>query len=411
MKSERLNKLKIKISNFKLKDMLRFKNLPLRRDKAIEAAEDKEIVANFPINNNARLLHPELQQMVVYKIIERPESNAKTLILITRDGSPAAWFRAGQYVSLKLRIGESSITRPYSISSSPKMTKDGKVCITVKRAAGGFVSEHLLNDLKEGDSVLISGPEGFFYHDRLRDSKNVVAVAGGSGITPFLSMAYAIRDAIEDFNLTILFGSRTENSILFKSELDMIQNETDKVKIIHVLSDEAKEGYEHGFITADLIRKYAPEDYSLFICGPEGLYRFMEKETKKLGLPARKVRREIIGAPKNVESLPDFPKDAVGKIFNVKVIQGPYTYDIKASSSESVLCSIERASIMAPSKCRSGECGWCRSKLISGSVYIPKENEARRRKDRETNHIHPCISFPLSDLVIEVPRGDFPLDI
>ena len=407
MKKERLKKLRIKISNFKFKDMLNFKNLPLRRDKAIEAAEDKDIVTNFPINNNARLLHPIIQQMVVYKLIERPEAGARTIILRTADGSPAAWFRAGQYVSLKLHIGESYVTRPYSISSSPKLTKEGKVCITVKRALGGFVSDYLIYDLKEGDPVTISGPDGFFYHDRLRDSKNVVAVAGGSGITPFLSMAYAIRDTIEDFNLTILFGSRTEDSILFRNELDMIQNETDKVKVVHVLSDERRSGYEYGFISADLIKKYAPEDYSLFICGPEGLYRFMEKETEKLGLPARRVRREIIGAPKDVASLEDYPADAVGKTFSVKVIQGPYTYDIKASSSESVLCAIERAGIMAPSKCRSGECGWCRSKLVSGSVYIPKDNESRRRMDRESGHIHPCISFPLSDLVLEVPRGDF----
>ncbi|MBQ6671845.1 MAG: hypothetical protein IJM73_01310, partial [Spirochaetales bacterium] len=63
MKSERLKKLKVRISSFSLKDMLNFKNLPLRRDKAIEQAEDKEIVADFPINNNARALHPDCQQM------------------------------------------------------------------------------------------------------------------------------------------------------------------------------------------------------------------------------------------------------------------------------------------------------------------------------------------------------------
>lgn len=410
MKGEKLKKLKVRISNFKFKDMLQFKNMPLRRDKAIEQAEDKDIVTSFPINNNARLLHPETQKMVVSKIIERPEAGARTLILRTADGSPAAWFRAGQYVSLKLKIGDSCVTRPYSISSSPKLTKEGKVCITVKRTIGGFVSDHLIYDVKEGDAMTISGPDGFFYHDRLRDSRNVVAIAGGSGITPFLSMAYAIRDSIEDFNLTILFGSRTEDSILFKNELDMIQNETDKVKVIHVLSDENRNGYEHGFMTADLIRRYAPEgDYSLFICGPEGLYNFMDEETRKLNLPLRRVRREITGAPKNVDKLPDYPAEAVGKIFNIKVIQGPCTYEIKASSSESVLCAIERAGILAPSKCRSGECGWCRSKLLSGSVYIPEKNEARRRMDRETDHIHPCISFPLSDIVLEVPRGDFPL--
>ena len=402
MKIEKLKKLKVKISNFKLKDMLDFKNLPLRRDKAIESAEDKDIQTDFPINSNARALHPAVQRMVVSRIIERGASDARTLILTTEDGKPAAWFRAGQYVSVSLKIGDSCVTRPYSISSSPKLTKDGRIHITVKGSRNGFVADYILRDLKEGDSVLVSGPEGRFYHDPLRDSHNVVAVAGGSGITPFLSMAYAIRDGLEDFNLTILYGSRTEESILFRNELESITEETDKVRVVHVLSDEEKPGFEHGFITADLIRKYAPEDYSLFICGPQALYSFMEGVVSELNLPARRVRREIIGVSGNMVAGP-----CEKEVFHtITVHQGPYRFEIKSSSKETVLVAMERAGITAPARCRSGECGWCRSKLLSGSVFIPSENDFRRRKDKDTNHIHPCVTFPCSDLEIEVPRGD-----
>ena len=300
MKEGKLSRLKVKISGFKLKDMLDFKNLPLRRDRAIESAEDKDIPTDFPINNNARALHPAVQKMVVSRIIEREASDARTVVLRTEDGKPAAWFRAGQYVSVSLKIGDSRVTRPYSISSSPKLTKDGKIHITVKGGRNGFVADYILKDMEEGDPVTVSGPEGRFYHDPLRDSCNVVAVAGGSGITPFLSMAYAIRDGIEDFNLTILYGSRTEESILFRNELESITEETDKVKVVHVLSEEQKAGYENGFITADLIRRYAPEDYSLFVCGPQALYSFMEGVVSELGLPLRHVRREIIGVSGNM---------------------------------------------------------------------------------------------------------------
>ena len=402
MKIEKLKKLKVKISNFKLKDMLDFKNLPLRRDKAIESAEDKDIQTDFPINSNARALHPAVQRMVVSRIIERGASDARTLILTTEDGKPAAWFRAGQYVSVSLKIGDSRVTRPYSISSSPKLTKDGRIHITVKWSKNGFVADYILKDLKEGDSVLVSGPEGRFYHDPLRDSLNVVAVAGGSGITPFLSMAYAIRDGLEDFNLTILYGSRTEESILFRNELESITEETDKVRVVHVLSNEEKPGFEHGFITADLIRKYAPEDYSLFICGPQALYSFMEGVVSELGLPARRVRREIIGVSGNMVAGP-----CEEEVFHtITVHQGPYRFEIKASSKETVLVAMERAGMTAPARCRSGECGWCRSKLLSGSVFIPSENDFRRRKDKDTDHIHPCVTFPCSNLEIEVPRGD-----
>ena len=63
----------------------------------------------------------------------------------------------------------------------------------------------------------------------------------------------------------------------------------------------------------------------------------------------------------------------------------------------------ERAGIVAPSRCRAGECGWCRSKVISGDYFAPAENESRRYSDRMTDNIHPCVTFPISDMVIEVP--------
>jgi ferredoxin-NADP reductase len=399
---EKLQKLKVRISSFKFKDMLLFKNLPLRRDKAIDEAPEDEINTSFPINNNARIIHPAVQQMVISEIKRHEGSGAISLLLSKEDGTASAWFRAGQYVSVKLRIGESCVTRPYSISSSPSLTKDGKLCITVKEKTGGFVSDYIMNRLKEGDKVLVSGPEGQFYHDSLRDSQNVVAVAGGSGITPFLSMAYAIRDGLEDFNLTIFYGSRTEGSILFRHELATITEATDKVRVVHVLSDEAKDGLEHGFITADLIRKHAPEDYSLFICGPDALYRHMEDVISELGLPRRKVRREIIGVSGTTVSGPE-----EAEVFHhLTVIQGPETFNAEASSRETLLVAFERAGIKAPAKCRSGECGWCRSKVISGTYVVSGQNDFRRRKDRDTGHIHPCVTFPASDMVLEIPRGE-----
>ena len=244
---------------------------------------------------------------------------------------------------------------------------------------------------------------GNFYYEELRDSENVIALAGGSGITPFLSMAYAVRDGIESFNLTILFGSRDENSILFKEELDAISAECDKVKVVHVLSEQKKKGYEHGFINADIIRKYAPEngDYSVFLCGPEAMYKFAEGEIEKLGLERKYVRRELLGVTKKVWEKADYPDGNKGKTFTVTVRQGENETVISASADEPVLV---RSGISAPSRCRSGECGWCRSKLISGEVYVPEENDdGRRWSDKENGYIHPCASFALSDLVLEVP--------
>ena len=393
----------VKISIIGALDMLKFKNLAKTREQHIQAAPAKDVVGDFPINMNAKALHPDFIDVVVANIINHPEAGAKSFIFGKEDGSPLPYFRAGQYLSLKLRIGDSFVTRPYSISSSPKWALEGKYAITIKTNPSGFAADWMLSNLNVGDKLTISSPQGDFFYEAVRDCKNVVALAGGSGITPFLSMAYAIRDGHEDFNLTIMFGSRSEESILFKKELDSICAATDKVKVVHVLSDEKKEGYENGFITAELIKKYAADEYSIFICGPEAMYRFVKGEVAKLGLPARLVRSEALGVTKDVAKLADYPVAAKGKKFKITVKQGPKEYKIDASADEPVLVAIERAGIKAPSRCRSGECGWCRSRLVSGEVYVPAENEGRRWADKKYGFIHPCASFPLSDLVLEVP--------
>jgi ferredoxin-NADP reductase len=393
----------VKIGLIGALDMLKFKNMAKVREQAIKAAPAKEITADYAINNSARALHPDFQELIVDKVIDHGSAGAKTFLMRSKDGGPLAYFRAGQYLSLKLKIGESSLSRPYSISSSPKDALNGVVSVTVRANPGGFAAGYLLDELKEGDEVLSSGPQGNFYYEELRDCKNVVALAGGSGITPFLSMAQAIADGSEDFDLTILVGSRTKEQILFGDELDFIAEKCDKVHVVHVLSDEELEGYEHGFITAELIKKYAKEPYSVFVCGPEAMYRFLKGELDKLGLPRKNIRCEMLGVTKKIAEAEGFPDEAKGKEFNIKVIQGVREYDIKASAEEPILVAVERAGITAPSRCRSGECGWCRSKVLSGTYFAPAENENRRWADVRWDYIHPCATFPTSDMVIEVP--------
>lgn len=388
-------------------DMLKFKNMAKTREKVIQNAPANEIVADYAINRNAKALHPDYLSLVVDSIVDHGAAGAKTFVFKKADGGALPYFRAGQYLSLKLDLDGSKVSRPYSISSDPKEALDGRISVTVRANPGGFAADRILSTLKVGDAVTASAPVGHFYYDELRDAKNVLALAGGSGITPFLSMARAIRDGIENFSLTILFGSRTRETILFADEFNAIAAVCPKVKVVHVLSDEEAEGFEHGFITADLIRKYAPEgEYSIFLCGPEAMYRFVVPEVEKLGLPRRLVRREMLGVTKNVAAQPGYPADCAGKVFRGTVHQGASEYAIDVRADEPILVAIERAGIKAPSRCRSGECGWCRSKLVSGEVYCPAENEGRRHSDIVNGYIHPCSAFALSDIVLEVP-GEF----
>ena len=396
--------LNVKVGLIGVFDMLKFKKMSAVREKKIESTPANEIKGEFPINNNAKALHPDFLQLTIEKITDHDRAGAKTFVFKSADGGALPYFRAGQYLSVRAKIGDSYVTRPYSISSSPKEAREGRIAITVKANPTGFAAEHFLKDWKVGDTVITSSPQGQFYYEGLRDAKDVIAVAGGSGITPFLSMAAAIRDGIEDFNLTVLFGSRTEESILFKEEFDRITAATSRVNVVHVLSDEEKEGFEHGFINADLIRKYAPEgDYSVFICGPEAMYRFLDGELPKLNLLPKFIRRELLGVTKKVWEQPGYPAECKDKSFKVTVKRGAEEWTIDADANESVLTALERAGIKAPSRCRSGECGWCRSRLVRGTVFVPAENEGRRFADIEFNYIHPCASFATSDLVIEVP--------
>ena len=385
-------------------DMLKFKNMPKVREAAIQAAPSTPLPKTLTTNEKAKLRHPEKQSVVVSEIRQNGP-DAKTIVLKTEDGSPLAPYRAGQYVSVSVPIGNTVTTRSYSLCGSPAWAKRGEYNITVKRDDAGFVSPWIQDNWQVGQRITISGPQGHLYYERIRDAKKVVALAGGSGITPFMGMAYALRDGLEDFDLTILFGSRTEDAIIYKKELDEVCAACGKVHVIHVLSDEEKPGYEHGFITAELIKKYGGEEYSIFMCGPQAMYNFLDNEIAKLGLRRKFVRREMFGMIKDPWNQPDYPAEIRGKTFNLKIVQCGKEYDVPVSADEPIIVAAERAGIAVPSRCRSGECGWCRSKLVSGKVYIPEKTDGRRRADVEFNYIHPCSSFAMSDLVLDVPNS------
>lgn len=385
-----------------------FLNEVKTREAEIAKAPSTMPKSIYNANVIAEKLHPSYQIGVITEIKEHKDT--KTYV-IEPDGENGfielAYFRAGQYISVELNIGDTKLCKPYSLSCSPKAAfgeEDNRYEITVKKTANGFASDYILSNWKVEDKVVMSAPLGNFYYVGLRDAKNVVALAGGSGITPFISMAKAVKDGIEEFNLTIIYGSKTKDEILFKDELDKIVAESNgKVKVVHVLSDEMAEGYEHGFITADIIKKYAvADDYSLYVCGPKAMYTFAGKEIAKLNLPKRRIRFEVSGEygdPSNDEA---FPKDAIGKKFNVKVLVRGEEYTTQCSSTQSLISAIEAKGIRVPSDCRSGECGWCHSRLVSGDVYVPEKADGRRAADKKFGWIHPCVSYPLSDIEIEV---------
>ncbi len=395
---------KVKISAIGLIDMLYFKNKYKEREKMIQDAEAHLPNATPITNRKAAERHPDSQQFVIAEVIERGR-DVKTYVLRKKDGSMPAPFRAGQYLVLRQIIDGKLIARPVSLSCGSGDVYDHNTCsVTVKRVPDGFMSEYILNNWQVGTEVTTSGPQGTFYYEGIRDSANVIAVAGGSGITPILSMASAIASGDEDFNLTILYGCRTRSDILFADESASICSHTDKVKLINVLSEEQAEGYEYGFINKELIKKYAGDgQFSVFAAGPQAMYRFLDDEIAKLGLPQKFYRKEIFGASKTPWMYPEYPVNIRDKVFNAHVIICDKEYDVPCRADETILTAFERAGVAGPNRCRGGVCGWCRSKLLSGEVFIPEDTDGRRAADKVYGYIHPCASFPLTDLTIEVP--------
>ena len=378
------------------------------RTKAIMAAPDTIPNSVFNPNKLAKRLHPAKQFCKIAKVVDHGDAKSFTLVPNEVKGTTEmAYFRASQYVSVSLNINGAPVNKPYTIRSDPKDalgTENTSYTLTIKRTNPAYASAWILENWKEGDEVEISGPLGDFYWQELKDAKTVVALAGGSGITPFYSMAAAVVSGIEDFDMIILYGSRTSDGILLKDEIEELAKKSNgRIKVVHVLSHEEKEGYEHGFLNAELIKKYAPEgDYSVFMCGPKAMYDFCIGECVKLGLKKRRYRAEMSGDYMNVAKNPDFPQETAGREYKLTVdIRGEKTV-IPCKGGETLLWAMEKAGIKAPSHCRSGECGWCHSKLVSGEVYIPADADGRRMGDKKFGWVHPCVSFPVSDVELMV---------
>lgn len=371
---------KFKRQIFGFMDLIRFtKMVPKRREKLAEGSAEK-IPASYRVNETARILHPGYQSAKLVKIIPNT-ADTKTYEFETER---PFYFRAGQYMTLGATIDGSVVSRPYAASSAPKAALEKRVAFTIKKC--GFFSGYMFDNAKVGDTFTVGDPTGDFCYEPVKDASHIVAIAGGSGITPFYSMAQAITDGTIDVKLTIFYGAKTEEDLIFKTELDALKS--DKIKVVYVLSNEKKAGYESGFIGAEIIEKYVSGDFTVMMCGPQAMYAFLDKELTKFNLPLRRIKKEA-----NTVGMRDV-KEAHYKIA-VKI--GFNTYTVDADSRETVLTALERAGLNVPAKCRAGGCGFCHAKLISGKFTIPGADK-RRLADAKFGYFHPCCSYPDSDM-------------
>ena len=341
-------------------------------------------------------LHPKRVPLRVSEILSLT-AGAKSFKLVSAQGYLPP-FQAGQYINLFVNVGGVMTSRPYSIASGPNQT--GFYEIAVRRVPDGFVSNYLLDEVEVGDEFTSTAPSGNFYHNPLFHGADLVLLAGGSGITPFMSMIREKTDRGLGRRIHLIYGSDKPDDILFKDELDDRAARHDDFEVSHVISSPPP-GYGGltGFITADLITDLVGEVLAktFYVCGPEAMYAFCLAELDKLGLPRRRIRTEVFGAPKEVTAQPGWPDEVKADDRFEVGIRGGGT--IPAAAGEPLMIAFERAGMTVETSCRSGECSLCRTKLLSGLVFQPPGVKLRK-SDRRFGYIHPCLAYPVSDLEV-----------
>ena len=373
-----------------------------------------------PIRELADALHPGRQTFVVTQVRDasptsrtyrfEPASNDDG----TKSHIPA--FQAGQYATFFLQIGDSLVSRAYTISSAPYEAQGETPFfeITIRRNVSYFVPDWFFENVHTGCRVDAALPHGTFYYEPLRDARKIVALAGGSGITPFVSMAREIAHGTLPVDLTILFGSVKADDIVCGETLAAAEEACaalhaedpsygGRLKVVHVMSDDPSWEGEQGFITRELIEKYSEGDTTYMFCGPLAMYRAVSASMDAMGVTLRRFRHDVMAQPSNVKQIPGFPEEQIGQVYHLTVVRGIQEDVIEARADEPVAVAIERAGILIDTRCRGGECGFCRSQLLSGRIFVSPLGDGRRQMDKEMGWFHACSAYPVSDLKVKIP--------
>jgi len=328
--------------------------------------------------------------------VETP--SAKTIRLTAASGA-LPYFRPGQYFNLFVEIDGVLTSRPYTIASVPG---EPWYDITVRRKEGGFVSHYLLDRLKEGETLYGSVPSGVFYHNPVLDSGQLVLLAGGCGITPFISMIRQTASQGLPLDIHLIYGSRLPSDIIFREELESLSARHPNIRADFVISEPPDDwDGPKGFLDADTITSLAGTlaGKTVFVCGPPLMYDLCGKALEELQVPRNRIRFEMSGPPADVTREKGWPGLATDQTF--EIIEERSGSRFTAKAGEPLLVSMERFGIVVPSICRSGVCTACRTRLLEGRVFVPDSVHVRKA-DHRANYIHACMSYPLENLRIRI---------
>ncbi|MFF2654632.1 2Fe-2S iron-sulfur cluster-binding protein [Streptomyces sp. NPDC058045] len=293
--------------------------------------------------------------------------------------------RPGQHIGVRHLLGGpggKEIRRTYSICTPPPPTPDAGLRIVVKRLGYGGFAEYAMTGLAAGDTLDVTPPGGGFRLAEHRGAHHVL-VAGGSGITPLLTMAAAALRDDPTCRVSLVYANRTSMSVLLADELgDLKDAHVDRFFVLHVLSQETQGAtllsgrIDHERLPSLLqLLGAQPDDGTYFyLCGPWGLVEAARTTLTEWGAEPARIRRELFTAEGGTGTPPAADRTAPSTHARVSARLGGRTTVIAMEPGDSVILdAVLRVRPETPYSCRDGLCGTCRAKVLDGSVRMDRQ--------------------------------------
>jgi len=331
------------------------------------------------------------------------------VVLTLEPSDPQAFeFTQGQYLTFKQDFDGTELRRNYSICAG---LDDGKLQVGIKRVDGGAFSTFANTALKVGDTLHAMPPQGKFNTPIEPDhAKNYLGFAGGSGVTPVLSILKTVlkREPLSTF--TLVYANRAVNTIMFREELEDLKNRyMGRLTIIHMLESGQDIDLFTGRVDQDKCAALFKQWIDIkaidtaFICGPEPMMLAISESLVTHGLRDDQIKFELFSESQQGQlAKQEMAKRSEGQEGTelTVIIDGAHrTFEMP--KGQSVLEAALENGQDAPFACKAGVCSTCMCKVIEGEVEMISNN-ALEDYEVERGYILSCQSYPLTDkLVVE----------
>jgi ring-1,2-phenylacetyl-CoA epoxidase subunit PaaE len=301
-------------------------------------------------------------------------------------------FHSGQYLTLKKTINGKEVRRAYSICSSPS---DTYLKVAIKAVEKGTFSTYATTELKSGNFIEISEPEGKFVLDP-KPNKNYIAFAAGSGITPILSMIKDVLRNEASSTFTLIYGNKTVADAIFKNELDTLKEaNSDRFNLHYIYSREHQEGFLFGRIDKAHTNFYINNNYknttfdAAYLCGPEAMIKEVSTTLSERGLADEDIHFELFTAAIDEKAASEVKEGTT----EVTVLLDDEETTFTMEQTDNILAASLRNNLDAPYSCQGGVCSSCLGKVTEGKAVMVK-NSILTDGEIEEGFILTCQAHP-----------------